>query len=324
MLIKNADDHSAELQALASLAARRDIPASSQRRADEELRKLRAGVEGERQAAYEIERTFGRLSQYGTIHDLRFEIDGYSVQIDHLVLNLLGEIWICESKHFADGATVNDRGEWSRRWAGKLQGMESPIAQNRHHILMLSRAFDDGLVPKYRRLRVPFRPTLRSLVLISKDARMVWPRKRLADLDEVIKVEEIDKHIRDAIDAAPSRKILTVVTPGQMRAMGEGLVHLHQPKPTDWAARLLPPGGPMQTLEAPRDLASVGATMASGQLGFRPSKPSPVAAGRQCALCGGPITQAEVYFSTVKLRGVHGGRAVCRRCQESEAVAGSA
>ena len=216
-------------------------------------------------------------------------------------------------------ATINDRGEWSRRWNGREQGMESPIAQNRHHIMLLGRAFDDGMLPKYRRLgALPMRPSLRSLVLISKEARMKWPRNRLPELDQVIKVEDIDKHISDAIDAAPSRKILSLVMPGAIREMGERLARLHDPKPVNWRARLgldADEGSVPSTPLAPPVPAAGDAP--SHLAARRPSKPSPIAVDRRCDSCGGDITQVEVYYSTVKLRAVLGGKAFCRGCQEA-------
>jgi hypothetical protein len=323
--IKGADDRSADIQSLERLAARRDLSQATARRIDEDLRKLRAGIEGERQAAYEIERTFGRAKNFVTLHDLRFEVGGYPVQIDHLILNRLAEIWVCESKHFADGATINDRGEWSRRWGGHEQGMESPVAQNRHHILLLQRAFDDGMIPKYRRLgALPMRPDLKSLVLISKLARMKWPRKRLPELDEVIKVEDIDKHIFDAIDAAPSRKILSLVTRGAVEQMGENLARLHDPKPIDWPAKFSFADRRMIGAESRPDSPPRPVPSDPHGRPLRPSKPSPIAVGRRCESCSGPITEAEVYFSSVKLRSTFGGKAICRGCQEADAATRSA
>lgn len=203
--------------------------------------------------------------------------------------------------------------------------MESPIAQNRHHVQLLNRAFDDGLIPKYRRLgALPMRPAFRSLVVISKEARMKWPRKRLPEMDQVIKVEDIDKYILDAIDAASSLKILSLVTPGAIRKMGEHLARLHDPKPIDWFAKLrLDPQEQRYSTRSGARQPEPASAASPTPLQARPSKPSPIATDRRCALCSGPITMAEVYYSTVKLHAIFGGKAVCRSCQESTGTAGS-
>lgn len=319
MQVKAADDRSSDIKELESLGARRGVAPAIRARIEDELRSMRAGLEGERQAAYEIERTFGPSKKFVTIHDLRFEVGGYVAQIDHLVLNMLGEIWVCESKHFADGATINDRGEWARRWGRREYGMESPIAQNRHHILLLGRAFDAGLIPKYRRLgALPMRPSLRSLVLISKKAQMKWPRKRLPELDEVIKVEDIDKHIFNAIDTAPSMKLFSVVTPSAILRMGENLAALHDPKPIDWLSWFGLRAEPARTATAEAAATARPQFSPTPASFLRASKPSPIAVGKECASCAGPITENEVFFSTVKLRKTYGGKAICRGCQDAD------
>jgi hypothetical protein len=94
------------------------------------------------------------------------------------------------------------------------------------------------------------------------------------------------------------------VTPGAIMTMGENLAALHDPKPIDWAAKYradLSDAVPRQ----PPEVAAPAPTAATRP--YRPSKFSPIAHGKRCAICSGPITEAEIYFSTVKLRGTFGG-----------------
>lgn len=71
---------------------------------------------------------FGRSEHWATIHDLRIELEGLVAQFDHLLINRVGEIWVCESKALAEGVSVNEHGEWSRWWNGRETGMPSPVA----------------------------------------------------------------------------------------------------------------------------------------------------------------------------------------------------
>jgi len=58
-------------------------------------------------------------------------------QIDHLLINRLLDIWVLESKHFAEGVSINDHGEWTGFSGGRPYGMASPIEQNRKHVAVL-------------------------------------------------------------------------------------------------------------------------------------------------------------------------------------------
>ena len=46
-----------------------------------------------------------------TIHDLRLEVDGRVAQINHLIIDRVLTIWVCESTHFSEGVAVDDFGE---------------------------------------------------------------------------------------------------------------------------------------------------------------------------------------------------------------------
>lgn len=168
MQIKAAGDRQSDILALERQLERPELAAATRRRIDEQIRNIRAGEKGERDAAYEIELWFGRSPNWATIHDLRIEVGELAAQIDHLIINRLAEIWVCESKSFAEGVSVNEHGEWTGWWNGRPDGMPSPIEQNRRHVELLSRAFDDGLV----KAPPPVRPR-------PEEARDPKPRARL-------------------------------------------------------------------------------------------------------------------------------------------------
>ena len=65
------------------------------------------------------------------IHDFRIECDGRTAQIDHLIINRFLDIWVCESKHFSEGITINEHGECSAFYDSKPYGVPSPIEQNK-------------------------------------------------------------------------------------------------------------------------------------------------------------------------------------------------
>jgi hypothetical protein len=93
MLIKSADDKQPQIDALNALLPRPDVDPATRRKIDTEIRQMRAGVAGERDAAYEIEFDSGPSRNRMTIHDLRLEIDGRVAQIDHLIITRLLDFW---------------------------------------------------------------------------------------------------------------------------------------------------------------------------------------------------------------------------------------
>jgi hypothetical protein len=299
--IKAHDDRTADVAALERLLDRPDVPAATRKRIEAEIRQLQAGLRGEKDAAYEIEFWFGRSKNWATIHDLRIEVDGLVAQIDHILINRLAEVWICESKHFAEGVSVNERGEWSRWWRGRPEGIPSPIEQNRKHIRLLERAFDDGLVPLPRRLGlVPLKPSLRSLIIVSNNARIGRPRRDVNGLDEVIKADQLKTRLFDEFDRTPAWKIAGLIGADGLEKLARDLVALHRPAAFDWGRRF-------GLGNAPAGPAGVESAATMGGERKRSS-------GHRCARCGEPVSFAVVRFCWNN-RTRFGGSVYCMSCQ---------
>ena len=191
---------------------------------------------------------------WATIHDLRIEVDGLAAQMDHLIINRLAEIWVCESKSFAEGVSVNEHGEWVRWWKGRGEGMPSPIEQNRRHVELLGRAFDDGLVKPPKRLGLlPRKPRIRSLVLVSNSARIGRPKRDVDGVDQVIKAEQLKTRLFDEFDKTPTARLAGVIGKEGLEAFARGLAGLHRPVRVDWEARfgLEPPAHDTHAAAAP-------------------------------------------------------------------------
>jgi hypothetical protein len=256
MQIKAADSRQPDILALERLLDRPDVPGATRQRMEAEIRQILAGQRGEQAAAYQIELYFGRSEHWATIHDLRIVVDGLAAQIDHVLINRLAEVWVCESKSFAEGVSINEHGEWLRWWHGKSEGIPSPIEQNHRHIHLLKRVFDDGLAPRPRRFGLaPMTPRLKSLVLVSDAAKISRPRKRIDVLDEVIKAEQLKTRLFDAFDALPDWDLIRLIGKDGLEKFARGLAALHQPASFDWAAKFglaaVPERQPMPTSDPP-------------------------------------------------------------------------
>ncbi len=315
MLIKSADDKQPQIAALEALLARPDADAETRRRIEIEIKMVRAGVTGEREAAYEIEFMLGQSQRWATIHDLRLEVGGRVAQIDHLVINHLLDVWVVESKHFSDGVAVDEHGEWVSFFGGRPSGIASPIEQNRRHIDVLAAVFKSGQVPLPKRLGlVTIQPSFHSLVLISNRARISRPKSsaaaaRVDGLDTVMKAEQFRNHINRFLDQRNLLAATKLVGPDAVGAIARSLVALHVPATFDWAARF---GLPTAAPAAPA-LPSAAAATVTGVLPM--PKPAPAADGQAaCGSCGHAVSIAVVKFCAAR-PDRFAGATYCMTCQ---------
>lgn len=304
MQIKAADDKQPQIDALTALLARPDVDAATRGQIDSEIRRMRAGAAGEREAAYEIEFDLGANPNHMTIHDLRLEVDGRVAQIDHLILTRLLDVWVLESKHFSEGVAVDEFGEWTGFFNRRPYGIGSPIEQNRKHVAVLQDAFAKGLVELPRRLGFTLKPVVRSLVLVSKDARITRPktkaaRARVEGLDSVIKVDQLVAYLDKDWNAKGIANLRRLLSRSEVERLARDLVALHRPASVDWAARfgLATTASPIPT---PVRHTSTGAMIQSAPTG--------------CESCGRNVSDAVMQYCRDQAQRF-AGRVLCFTCQ---------
>ena len=238
MIIKNADDKNSALDALNGLLARSDCQPDAKKRIEQEIRNIQAGIRGENEAAYEMKVHWGESKNWMVIHDLRIEQGGLVAQIDHLLINRFLEIWVCESKHFSEGISINDYGEFAAFFGGKPYGVPSPLEQNAKHILILKKFFDSGAVKLPTRLGFTIKPDLKSLVLVSKGARISRPKSKINGLEAIIKNDQIFKFIDKAIDQSNNPLLMAkIIGQDTLEALARDISGLHTPISPDWPAK---------------------------------------------------------------------------------------
>ena len=297
MLVKAADGRQADIDILTSILDRPGLAADTKARIETELRQIRAGAAGERDAAYEIEFHYAANPNRMTIHDLRLEVGGRVAQIDHLLIDRLVGIWICESKHFSEGVAVDEFGEWTGFYRRRPYGIGSPIEQNRKHAAVLADVFAKGLVKPPTRLGVPIKPTIRSLVLVSKGARISRPktaaaRAEIEGLDSVIKVDQLKALLDKDLDSTGLLAFRRFISQGEVERLARELVALHRPITVDWTARFGVPDAPAPAEPVPS--ATAGPTV--------------------CQACGKRVSQAVIDFCQSRSE-IFGGRTLCIDCQ---------
>lgn len=284
MILKSADDKSAQIAALENLLATAG-PLKS--RIEQELRNLRAGIKAESDAAYLIDFDLKDSTKTAVIHDLRIEVNGRVAQIDHLLIHRTLNIFVLETKHFHAGLKITDTGEFLRwnQFKGTFEGMPSPLAQNERHITVLKDLISRMDMPT--RLGIRLAPDFQSVVLVDAHARIDRPKG--FDTSNVIKADMLLPHIEKVIDAQNVLGSLAKFVGGEtVEEIGRALVAMHRPATFDYAARFgvqtpvvadpvaLVAAGELTTVDAPpkvsehacRSCGSTGLSIQYGKFGY--------------------------------------------------------
>ncbi len=246
MIIKPADDKQPQKSVLQNLLNHPAADATTRKRIEQELRNIQAGIRGEDEAAYEMKVHYGDSVNWMIIHDLRIEHGGLVAQIDHLLMNRWLEMWVCESKHFSEGVAVNEYGEFAAFFGSKPYGVPSPIEQNNRHILILKRLFESGAVKLPTRLGFTIKPDLKSLVLVSKGARISRPKAKIDGLDAIIKNDMLFKTIDKSVDDSNPLVMAKIVGRDTLENLAREIAKLHKPIAFNWHAKFDLAEQPMQ------------------------------------------------------------------------------
>ena len=194
-------------------------------------------------AAFQINFHYENSHKWAVIHDLRLEFEGHAAQIDHLLINRFLEIYVCESKRFAEGIGFNEHGEFYRYSQGKPYAIESPIEQNNRHILLLKRLFDSGEIDLPTRLGFRIKPSLHSLILIANTSAIRRPKnsKKVDGMDRIIKVEQLvkrrDQDLKEENFLHTFSSVNKLISTETLQNFAENLADLHTPAKKDWKAR---------------------------------------------------------------------------------------
>lgn len=250
MLIKTADDRERDIKILEELLNHPSASAATKQSIEKEIRTIRSGAKCERDAAYQINYHYENGRNWAVIHDLRIEHKGRVAQIDHLLINRLMEIWVCESKRFHDGVSINEQGEFVTFVNRRPVGIPSPIEQNRRHCTLLKEVFDDGVVELEKRLGFAIKPSIRSFVLVSNNARITRPSSTVPGLDEIIKVDQIKARLDNAMDDDTNPLSLAkLVSQETLERFARRLVTLHKPLSFNWHGKF---GLPLEVEAEPK------------------------------------------------------------------------
>lgn len=304
MLIKSADEKDSQIATLRALANRSDVLPDVRKRIEQEIRNIQAGVKGEKEAAYEIGFHCGNSQNWMVLHDLRLELEGRVAQIDHLVINRLLEMYVCESKHFSEGIAVNEQGEFSAFWEHKPYGVASPIEQNKKHMLVLERLFETGLVKLPTRMGFSITPKIKNLVLVSKNARITRPKSTFEGMECIIKNDQFSSHIDKEMAQMSPLMLTKVVGCDTLKDLAEKIALQHKPIEINWEGKFgLSKPAPLTVSSTQTTPPLTDATTSESKRYF-------------CIACGKAVTSTVASFCWSN-KTKFSGKVFCMNCQKN-------
>lgn len=323
MLIKSADDKSKRMVLLESLLDSALLNDDQKVWIRRDLKNLRYGIQGERDAAHYIDNHFADASNHAVVHDLRLELEGEVAQIDHLVIARGFTFYLLETKNFNGNLHINERGEFSVSYGhDKVFGIPSPLEQSRRHENVLSKLLERlGIAGRIQR-----KPAFKHVVLIHPKGTIHRPDAKMFDTSHVIKADQFaswrEKHIeKDTSTLQAIGSMLNLRSADTVREWAEKIVRQHRPANLlalpDFIKPQMP--RPVQVVgPAPRPSFALPTRAAAAPVR---AAPPPVARADEtakkrliCQTCGGKISYQEGLFCWNNVKRF-GGLQYCRQHQ---------
>lgn len=236
MIIKTSDERARDMAVLDGFLMRPDLTEVQRKKVEREQVRLRSGLKGEREATFHIDSHYGNSKNYAVIHDLRLEHNGQVAQIDHLVIGRFLEFFVCETKYWSRGVSINKYGEFTAIYGDKRIGVPSPIAQNERHIRVLKGLIDAGKILRPTRFGVKMPIGLTPVTLVSTGA--VIGRTCDKAFSQVIKADQFYQHTQAHFDTRTKvRCIGKYISEAAMRKLAQSIADLHKPITMNYAAK---------------------------------------------------------------------------------------
>lgn len=303
MIVKEKDYLEQALQDLESIAQLADIRDDTRAKVERELKIMRAGERGEANSAYFIDFHYRNKDNWAVIHDLRIEYGGNVAQIDHLLINRILEFYVLESKSYAYGVKITERGEFLFWYNNHYIPVESPIEQNKRHILVLEQLLKrENLLPK--RLGMTLSPTFKPYVLVAPKSRVIRPSAKVFNTDMVIKSDELFRQIETNFGSMGALSMTTAVTKMVAKETLEQIAHqlisYHHPITIDYYAKF----GIVKPSAAPQPVQN-----------NEQFEAAPTTSGYFCYRCKQAISRKVAVFC-FQNKQRFGGKAYCFDCQK--------
>lgn len=196
-----AEQELAEMRSLLANSA-----GETRKRLERDIRITEAGIYGENQISFQLRNSHLPLF---VMHDLYFEHEGLSSQIDFLVVTPYVTL-VIECKNLVGNIEINDRGDFIRTFnyghGNVREGMDSPITQNERHLQLMKAIKQDG---KGTVLKLAnehyFRDFYKSVVVLANPKTILDDREAKKEIKEqVIRADALIARINELNESSRS------------------------------------------------------------------------------------------------------------------------
>lgn len=316
MLIKSADDPARRLQLLEALLTSPRIDFSQKERLRKYLKRIKIGIQGERDAAHYIDTHLRAGENHAVIHDLRFEVRGEIAQIDHLIISRGFFFYLLETKNFGGDLIINEHGEFTVKYGEDRYGIESPIEQSKRHEAMFLLLLDElGITGRFSK-----RPPIFHAVLLHPRALIERPSASVFDTSCVMKADQFESWRLETVNSFGVVKILSlatnIVSTDTLSEWAKKIAARHTPENYLNLPGWLEP----KRVDAPTPARNTAPT--TSQLNYpargapKISKPHAETRKLVCSTCGAKISFAEGKFCWNNSKRF-GGQQYCREHQSA-------
>lgn len=205
-------------------------------RIEREIKLASIGEMGENNIAFELKNS--GMPMY-VMHDIHFEIDGLSAQIDYIVVtrkitflieckNLIGNIEIDSNGNFIRSYELNGR--------NIKEGIYSPITQNQRHLEILKQLKRESksnivlkmFVDKY------FDEKYKSIVVLANPKTVLNARYAKREIKQmVIRADQLNNYIKNTYQESKQ----PALNDKELKESAEGLLAMHTPNKSDYAPK---------------------------------------------------------------------------------------
>lgn len=303
MIIKHKDPRDEDVRELNRILTL-SLTAKQKFLVERELKCIKAGEHNEHASAYYLNFSYKDSKNWAVLHDIRLEHRGKVAQIDHILINRLLDVFVLESKNYYYGIKITDNGEFMA-WNGKsYQGIESPIEQNKRHIIALRQAIEDRKLSPVR-LGIPIPANYISYVMISPTSRIDRPKKTDFDTSMIIKADSMLSILEREVDSRSIAYALKMIGCDTLEDFAKRIARLHRPKATDYMAKF-----GIDNATTPQPAQPVVAEKMESYAGNARK------GNKACQKCGTAVDSKVVFFCNINKQ-KFGGMVLCRDCQKT-------
>ena len=202
----------------------------------QDMRLLQYGELGEENVLFELMNSFMPML---VLRDLELEYEDLTAQIDFIIITRK-LIFVIECKNLFGNIEVSNTGDFIRTLEfgrkKKLEGIYSPITQNKRHldILKAIRKEDRGNVILKMLFEKFFYENYKSIIVLANPKTVLKVDKANKGIrDQIIRCDQLISHIKK-INALSD---LDVGSDKQMYAIAESLMKCHKPKSKDYTLK---------------------------------------------------------------------------------------